>query len=201
MRSKLYIDFDATLFDSDEYDKELTLICNKYGISPLKSTKIRKQIFKKNTDFEVNQFIDYLINKENVDKSIYKEIEIFKKKSFLYSDTLGFLKEVSKHFDLCLLTCGNKNNQIEKIKASKINKLFKEIIITAGDKSSLANVDYKNGVFIDNNPKEIENLVKKTSKVYRVRRSTDKYSVYNLTSDKVLEKETLNDLLPVLEKI
>ena len=54
-------------------------------------------------------------------------------------------------------------------------KYFKDIIITNKDKSKL-NIDYTNGIFIDNNPLELEKFYNSNSiNLIRIKRDTDKY--------------------------
>ena len=55
-------------------------------------------------------------------------------------------------------------------------KYFDDIIITDKSKLNLENVDYENGVFIENNPYQIDDLYNANSKnVIRIRRNGDKY--------------------------
>ena len=64
-------------------------------------------------------------------------------------------------------------------------------MITDVDKSQL-DIDYKNNLFIDNNPKELIKFQNKGGKIIRIRRIDDKYSVIDL--DNVLEYKNFFDL-------
>ena len=62
-------------------------------------------------------------------------------------------------------------------------------------KSELENICYDEGIFIDNNPKEIERFINKSvKKVIRVRRPSDKYSKFD-TNVVVSEYEDLYQLV------
>ena len=53
-------------------------------------------------------------------------------------------------------------------------------------------IDYKDNLFIDNNPKELIKFQNKGGKIIRIRRIEDKYSVIDL--DNVLEYKNFFDL-------
>ena len=83
-----------------------------------------------------------------------------------------------------VLPIGYIDYQNRKIKGSKLCKYFQDIIITDVDKSQL-DINYKDNLFIDNNPKELIKFQNRGGKVIRIRRIEDKYSVIDL--DNVLE--------------
>lgn len=199
MKTKIYLDFDSTLFNSDQYDSDLLAICKLYRIDESQFNDIKNQLFKKNTDFDIDEFINYLIKKEYVDKSILVHIELLKNRNFIYEDTIFFLDNLKDKYDLILLTRGQEKNQQDKIRASRLEKYFSKIIITSNDKSKLDNVDYQNSIFIDNNPLEIERFISaKAKRVIRIKRNTDKYSNINLTDSKLETYTNLKDILKVL---
>ena len=131
-----------------------------------------------------------------MDKKILEDINNLKNISFLYEDALLFLECIQDKFESILLTCGGEKNQKDKIKVCDINHFFSEIIITPEDKSKLDNVDYKNSVFIDNNPKEVIRFLNAgAKKVIRIRRNTDKYSKIDLNISNVEEYTSLDGVL------
>ncbi len=118
-----------------------------------------------NTLFDTHSFVLKLeeVTKKKISaldlaniSSIAKENKIDLKK-FLYQDTLNFLEKY-KDLDLILLTKGDYEYQLFKVEETGIIKYFKEKIITEKSKGEL-NIDYKNGIFIDDNPKEIESII------------------------------------------
>ena len=79
-------------------------------------------------------------------------------KEFLYEDSIPFLEKY-KDYNLVLLAKGNYEYQEFKILKTNISKYFKEKIITEKEKGDLE-IDYQKGIFIDDNPREIESIMK-----------------------------------------
>ena len=85
------------------------------------------------------------------------------------------------------------------INSSNISKYFNEIIITDKDKSEL-NIDYRNSIFIDNNPLEIEKFCGSKAKiVIRIRRDNDRYSKYECNRVNVIECKDFNEVVKYLK--
>ncbi len=73
---------------------------------------------------------------------------------------------------------------------------YTKIVVTLKHKGNL-NLDYKNCIFIDDNPKEIQSIIKREPKlVIRVQRDGSKYS------NKILENEvlTVKSLMEIINK-
>lgn len=197
MKEKIYIDFDGTLFDTDNFYQEFLHICLKYGITKDKIDLIKAELFK-DTLFNIDKMVDYLVLNYNVSSNIKKEVEDLYSNKFVYDDVVSSLDKLKDKYDLILLTFGEHDYQTKKINGSLLKKYFKDIIMTGGNKSLLKNVDYKNSIFIDNNPKEIKRFMDVGSKkVIRIRRDSDKYSKIDLevrvneykSFKEILEKE------------
>lgn len=174
---KVYIDFDGTLFDTDRYTKDFMNIFHEYDINEEIFDETKKILFNENKLFNINVIIDYFIEKYDIDIQLRRKIDDLLNHSYIYSDVLDCLNMlVNNGYELYLLTYGDKDFQKMKIDASNISKYFKEIIITEKDKSKL-NLNYKNSIFIDNNPIEIESFCNSKAKsVIRIRRNSDRYS-------------------------
>ena len=99
MKEKFYIDFDSTLFDSGKYLHELYLICEKYKISRLELDKITNSIFKSHKDFFIDDLLKYLIEEKHVDKNIKEDFKILENTSFLYEDSIIFLKAIQNKYN------------------------------------------------------------------------------------------------------
>lgn len=199
MKQKLYVDFDATLFDLDKYLRKLYNICEKYNINNQELNDIINNIFDENRKFFINDLLDYLLKEKKVNENIKKDFILLSNTSFLYDDTKFFLEVIQNKYELILLTCGNVFHQQKKIKSSKIEKYFSNIIIIPGNKSKVDEVDYINGIFIDNNPKEIERFVLVGAKrVIRIKRDSDKYSKIDLQIDGIEEYSSLYEVLESL---
>ncbi len=192
---KIYIDFDRTLFDCDKFLEDFYTLINNYNIN--------KEIFKKcqNQCIE-NGFNPYLILHEiekvfSFDKKLYEDVDnlLHKTKEYLYPDSLSFLKYLKeKQYQVTILTKGNEKYQKEKIFHAGIDKYYGELITTMQHKGKL-NLDYKNGIFIDDNPKEIKSIMKKSPKmIIRIKRKNERYSDI-LVDDNVVDVSSLQEII------
>lgn len=185
---KIYIDFDGTLFNTDKFYQDYLAILNKYNISSFKIDEMKKELFT-NRRFNLDILTDYIISKYNI-KNLKQEVESLYNNSYVFEDVIPFLEKY-KNYNLILLTLGDIDYQNRKIESSNLSKYFQDIIITDVDKSQL-DINYKDNLFIDNNPKELIKFQNKGGKIIRIRRIEDKYSVIDL--DNVLEYKNFFDL-------
>lgn len=185
---KIYIDFDGTLFNTDKFYQDYLVILNKYNISSFEIEKMKKELFT-NRRFNIDILTDYIISKYNI-KNLKQEVESLYNNSYVFEDVIPFLEKY-KNYNLILLTLGDIDYQNRKIESSNLSKYFQDIIITDGDKSQL-DINYKDNLFIDNNPKELIKFQNNGGKIIRIRRIEDKYSVIDL--DNVLEYKNFFDL-------
>jgi len=189
---KIYIDFDGTLFNSTKLYKEFIKIFNKYNIKKEYIENYFNKEYQKEKNFDT--ISKKIIKENNLNTSIYKELNNIYSNNLIFKDTIPFLKKYSKKYDLILLTLGTKSYQEKKIKSTNISKYFKEIIITNKDKSKL-NIDYSNGIFIDNNPFELKKFYHSNAKyLIRIKRKSDKYSKYLLDINTIPEYNNFNEL-------
>ncbi len=196
---KIYIDFDGTLYNSTKLDKQFINLFTQYNI---KTGYIEKLIDKlKNYNTVTKQ----LINEFNLPHNILSKINTIYSNKLVFKDSIPFLEKYYQKYDLILLTYTNDlKYQQMKINSANISKYFKEIIITTKNKSKLNNIDYKNGIFIDNNPIELERFSNSNSKhLIRIQRNTDKYSKLNININNVLTFKNFTELLEnkYIEKI
>lgn len=185
---KIYLDFDGTLFNTDKFYQDYLVILNKYNISSFEIDEMKKELFT-NRKFNLDILTDYIISKYNI-KNLKQEVESLYNNSYVFEDVIPFLEKY-KNYNLILLTLGDIDYQNRKIEGSKLSKYFQDIIITDVDKSQL-DIDYKDNLFIDNNPKELIKFQNNGGKIIRIRRIEDKYSVIDL--DNVLEYKSFFDL-------
>jgi len=172
---KIYIDFDGTLFDSTKHYQEYKNIFKKYNID-IESYSNKEYKKEKNYDILTKK----IIKEYNLNPSIYKEIDKIYSEKLIFKDAITFLKKYHNKYELILLTLGNIDYQQKKINKTNISKYFKDIIITNKDKSRL-DIDYTNGIFIDNNPLELKKFYNSKAKyLIRIKRETDKYSKIDL---------------------
>ena len=188
---KLYIDFDNTLFNTGKFNNECKKILDKY-ISDEEQDKIFKS-FTKIYDFrEVLNIlsINYKINKDKLIEEYNKVLE----GNYLFDDVIVFLEYYKEKYELIMLTWGNNEYQLDKINCSNISKYFDEMIITQKYKYEL-DIDYKNSIFIDDNPRDLKGLMNNNSyKIIRLCRG--KYMNY----EKELVLNNVNSLKDIIEK-
>lgn len=188
---KLYIDFDNTLFNTVKFNNKCKELLNKY-INEEEQDKIFKS-FTKIYDFrEVLNIlsINYKIDEEILKKEYNKILE----DNYLFEDTIEFLEYYKNKYELIMLTWGNNEYQLDKINCASISKYFKELIITQKFKYEL-DIDYKNSIFIDDNPRDLKGLMNNNSyKIIRLCRG--KYMNY----EKELVLNNVNSLKDIIEK-
>lgn len=193
---KVYIDFDRTLFDCDQFLGELYEIIQRYDIP--------KRVFKDcQIQCKKEGFNPYLILKKVEDKSsfnrdIYQDIDklLENTSNYLYDDTRFFLEYLKKHnYEVIILTKGNHEFQQKKILNANIQDYYSDLVITMKHKGSLE-VDYKSSTFIDDNPIEIKSILRrKPQELIRIKRSGSKYD------DVVLENVlTVNSLQEIVNR-
>ena len=199
-----YLDFDYTLFDTHAFREELYKILEQNGLDKTYLALTPEQ--KNNGQKLLN--IRELFTNLSISKNIPIESflvpldELYSRcEEFVYDDTVEFLKYLkSKNHKLFILTCGEKEFQKEKIKASKLYDFFDEIIYAEQLKYTLS-IDYTNGIFIDDSIRDLEGLYnQKAKQVYRIKRKNGKNSKKELNIKEILEFNSLKELQEHLEK-
>lgn len=200
-----YLDFDYTLFDTYSFREGLYEILKKNGLdktyleltSESKTGEQKllnvKDVFKNLSETEnipLDNFLEPL-------EDLYARCD-----RFVYDDTIEFLNYLeSKNNKLYVLTWGEKEFQKEKLKASKLYDYFDEIIFAEKLKYELDDVDYSNGIFIDDSVRDLEGLYNKNAKqVFRIKRKNGKNSDKELNIKEILEFNSLKELQEYLEK-
>ncbi|MBQ4584446.1 MAG: HAD hydrolase-like protein [Bacilli bacterium] len=195
MKTNIYIDFDSTLFNTDEFYGEFLNICRKYNVDNKRVINIKNEIFKKACDFNLDILAEKIFEIHNLKKEFLDEVEKLYSSKYLFDDTISFLESIYLKYELVLFTYGNKSYQTKKINATGIDKYFKDIIITENRKDSL-NIDYVNSVFIDNNPNEIIGYYNKGArKLIRLRHESDFRCKVDTNLEDILEFSNLSDII------
>ena len=147
----VYIDFDRTMFNSDNFLDDLEMILSRYNIS--------------------------------------------QSDSYLYDDVISFLQTLKNNgYKLTLLTKGNREYQSMKIKSSKVLDYFDDLIITLKHKGELE-LNYKESIFIDDNPVEVESIIKRNPmKMIRIKRDGALYNSREVNGD-ILIVRTFNEII------
>lgn len=195
---KYYIDFDHTMFDTMKFNEARYNVLEEYKISKEIQKKEEEQIVKEdNILFNVDYVYSKICDKYNLPKEeiLHKLHELFDRcYEFLYEDTIEFLEYLKiKGNQIYLLTWGDKEYQTQKVKGTKIEKYFDEIIYTEKMKFSI-DINYRSGIFIDDNPRDLEGLYNNNAlKVIRIKREDAKYSNKPINV-KIEEYKSLRDL-------
>lgn len=197
---KIYIDFDGTLFDTDKYTEDFMNIFNKYGIDKDLFDKCKKIVFDNDDLFNLDIIIDYFIKNYNIDSNLKKEMEDLLNNSYIYPDVINCLDFLSSSgYELYLLSYGDEKFQTKKIFKYDLVKYFNKIIITDKDKSKL-DLDYENGIFIDNNPIVIESLYNiNANNLIRIKRKSDRYTKFECNALGIIECEDFYEVIKFLK--
>ncbi len=189
---KIIFDFDHTLFSAKRLYSALKEAFFKLGVDENLFQETFEKSKGKSRDYKPEKQFK-LIHKVRPDIKIGKLKKSFEKilktaPKFLYNDVLGFFKKYSKEADLILLSYGEEKFQKDKIKASKVGKYFKEIIITRDIEklkpfrkifthSSRGRVPEKI-IFVEDNPVALSETKKVFKNVItiRINRGEGKYS-------------------------
>ena len=186
-----YIDFDNTIFDTVSFYNDLKNVMHSYGINDDIIDKYQHILC-----YSPLKLINDLIEKKVIDKSILIDIDkVFNNgEDYLYQDALLFLEKVKSNNKLALLTYGNYDYQERKINSSKTKDYFDEIIITDKSKASLE-LDYKNGIFIDDNTDVLQELLMiNPSRLIRIKRSNNPRSNVVINNDFIEEYKDFNEI-------
>ena len=196
---KIYIDFDGTLFDTDRYMSDSIRTANEYGISDVMFNKVKKELFGEKKLFNLDRMIDYFIEKYNINVDIKEKTDELLNNDYLYSEVIDCLNIlVNSCYELYLLTYGDQEFQMKKINSSGINRYFKDIIITDRNKSELK-LDYKDSIFIDNNPVVIEDLYNLSKNIIRIKRDSDKHTKEECHIRNIIECSDFNQVIKCLK--
>ena len=191
---KIYVDFDRTLFDCDKFLSDLYALVSKYNISKELFKECQNQCIKEG--FNPYNILNLVKEKYSFDDNLYLEIDSLMKKTkdYLFLDSINFLEYLkSLNYEIVILTKGNSDYQREKIFNAKIDKYYNKLIVSMEHKGNL-DLDYKNSVFIDDNPIEIQSILNNQPKlIIRIKRDNTLYS--SLSIDNILTFNSLKEVI------
>lgn len=201
---KYYIDLDHTMLNTMQFHKDRYQLLEDYGVSKQEQQEMEKyieQVEKKliNLDYLCIKLCEkYKLPKEEILKKLHKIIDNCY--IYLYEDTIEFLKYLkSKGNEVCTLTWGDKELQEQKVDGARIRKYMDEVIATEELKYQI-DIDYENGVFIDDNPRDLEGLYANNPKqVIRIKREGAKYSEKPINVN-IKEYKDFRELMQDLEQ-
>ena len=206
---RAYIDFDSTLYDTDIVKKKIQQVFVD-GICKSELGRDKNSVLQEIKDAERNEY-----------KSIFKRCKFFEEKyslesgcisselekflesgsSLMFEDSIPFLKRLSqKDFEVNILTYSIQENfdyQMKKIMGAGVLDYVDNIIICSKPKGELG-LDYENGYFFDDNPRELESLSKAgvlADRLFRIRRIGSGYSNIEIRNFQTNEHSDFSDIV------
>lgn len=179
----IILDFDHTLFDTPRLKQAIEDMFLKHGIShdlfleTLEESKGEGPANKAGKrDWKPEQQFKILKSRglSNVDAIREQFVKVLQEShTFLYEDTLPFLKKVSKDNSLALLTYGEDSFQNMKLEGSSCAvKYFGKIVITQNifkDKEARELAQGAKCIFVDDNPTALSAAKKMAEHIVTVR--------------------------------
>ncbi|MBE5758012.1 MAG: hypothetical protein E7345_03685 [Clostridiales bacterium] len=211
-----YIDFDSTLYNTSELvNKMLSALAtaiNKQNPN-LKAEDMlpeEKALFNSKGIYNIFRLCEFFADKYSLDASLLIDAvnnSINNGQDLVYPDTIEFLLRLRESgHNINMLTYTAKESidyQVQKVKGSGLVEYFDNIIITSTPKWQL-DFNYSNGIFIDDNPKDLAGLYSKSPiAVIRIKRDNNKYSDKPMPDDIVIpEHSTFSTInLEILERL
>ena len=201
-----YIDFDNTLYETAKLTTNMiAAIGNKIG----DLTGLEKEPIIQDAKDNFNSTLDNIFRhaekmgeKYNVDSDeVVNAVKavIDNGREIVFEDAVRFLERLKENghkiFILTYIPKTNQEYQLKKLMGSGITKYFDGIIITAEYKF-LLDLDYTNGIFIDDDPRDLNGLFDKNPiKVIRIRKPNNKRSKIDLDNKEIEEYESFDDIL------
>ena len=200
-----YIDFDNTLYNTSKLTKDIF-----YSIASFiaKEKNLNKDMLFKEcfTNFsnehltDIYKFSTDFSHKYNIDGNMV--INIINKiisngDIYVFNDCIPFIEKLKSygHKKYILSYSQNMQYQSLKIAGSNLMSLFDGIYISSIPKYEL-DLNYQNGIFIDDNPNDLIGLYSKNPiEVIRLRRDENKYSIIEINNDNIKEYKNLGGLV------
>ena len=202
-----YLDFDNTLYETSRLSNDMLKglayeISKKTSISENDIFDELKSIFNRENIYNIYKLAKYFAKKYNIEESVLiDKVEgiILDGKKYVYNDVISFLKELKEKNNIInVLTYVAKEDlsyQLTKIKGSGLSEYFDNIIISSSLKFNL-DLKYEEGIFFDDNPRDLLGLASKNPKILvRVRRDENKHNKQELDIENLIECKSLKDYI------
>ena len=192
-----YIDFDHTLFDTPKLtQKMLEAIAYTSKLDILDECK---SMFNRDNIYNIYKLVTYFSKKYNLNENLIQQAvdkEINKSRDLVFSDGIAFIHKLkAKEHKIYMLSYYEYElqYQIAKIVGAHLSDLFDGIFITKELKYNL-DINYQNGIFIDDKPQDLIGLYSKSPlSVIRIRRKNHKYSDEDININ-IEEYENFNEI-------
>lgn len=199
-----YIDFDNTLYETAKLTVLMIEAIAK-NIAEERNMNF-KEIAEKikpqfnSTNDNIFSFAEKMagLYETNSQKAINAVNNIlFNGEKLVFEDARDFLKRAKENGHRLILltyTTGNQEYQLQKIYGAKIAEYFDELIITTKLKYTL-DLDYTKGIFIDDDPRDLNGLYEKNPiKVIRIRKPNNKRSKIDMENKDIEEFEYFDNI-------
>lgn len=202
-----YLDFDNTLYETSRLSNDMLKglayeISKKTSVSENDIFDELKSMFNRENIYNIYKLAKYFAKKYNIEESVLiDKVEgiILDGKKYVYNDVISFLKELKEKNNIInVLTYVAKEDlsyQLTKIKGSGLSEYFDNIIISSSLKFNL-DLKYEEGIFFDDNPRDLLGLASKNPKILvRVRRDENKHNKQELDIENLIECKSLKDYI------
>lgn len=200
-----YLDFDNTLYETANLTS-LMLEATAKGISE-KTGKSASELLAEakgsfdSTNDNIFSFASNMAKRYNVDSDIVVgkvKDTIDNGESLVFDDAKRFLERLKDNGDkayvLTYVAKGNQEYQMRKLMGSGLMPYFEGTIITTEYKF-LLDLNYENGIFIDDDPRDLNGLAAKNPiKVMRMRKPNNKRSVFEIDNKQIEEYTSFDDI-------
>ena len=200
-----YIDFDNTLYNTPLLTNKMLnsivdSIREKHNLSSEDLYQECKSMFNREHIYNIYELARYFADKYNLDAStVINNLNniILNGNDLVFEDTIPFLQKLKEQgHKLYMLTYCKESLEYQSIKVagSKLADFFDALYVTSVPKYTL-DIDYTNGIFIDDNPSDLLGLYSKNPKqVIRLRREGNKYSIKDLNNPNIKEYLNFNEI-------
>ena len=193
----LYIDFDRTLYNTDELYRDMFKVINSYGITNEIFEKSKDEFFSKPILFNFIKLTKYICYKYNISYRVLEDLLMILQsgEKYLYDDSYDFLSKLKKNkYNISILTYGDMNFQMLKLTPLSICDIIDDIIISSNYKFE-PDLNYKNSIFIDDNPRDLLGLADNgAQKVIRIKRENSKYCNEQISNKRISSFKNLEDI-------
>ncbi len=201
-----YLDFDNTLYETAKLTSlMIAAIGKKIGELTGKDIETVTQDAKDNFNSTLDNIFTHaekMGKKYEVDPiSVVDAVKavIDNGSEIVFEDAVRFLERLKekghKIFVLTYIPKTNQEYQLKKLMGSGIMKYFDGIIVTAEYKF-LLDLDYTNGIFIDDDPRDLNGLFEKNpKKVIRIRKENNKRSKIDIDNKEIEEYVSFDDIV------
>ena len=200
-----YIDFDNTLYETAKLTTYmLKAICDtvveKRGIAYEEIDTYVKENFNSTKDniftFAKETGVKFEIDPIEVENNVKAVVD--NGNDIVFEDAERFLARLKENgHEVHILTYIPKTNQeyqMKKLLGSGLMKYFDTITITSKYKF-LLDMDYTQGIFIDDDPRDLNGLYEKNPiKVIRIRKPNNKRSKIDIDNKDIEEFESFDDI-------